>query len=219
MKSSNHNTTKEEIIRKSAKLFAQRGFFGVSMQDIADKLGITKAALYYHFPSKESLYQSVLNQTFTDLWKNLRTSFEEGVTPWDKLFAVIENYLLFSLQRPEVNLFFKEEFPKDDKETAKIIKEVRIKLLNFFTGIIKMESKGRKIASKQVVFLATLILTIVDKSINIAILPPRIITGQILNLILPKPKRNHKIIKSGTLLKLHGFQPVESLGQKASILP
>jgi len=38
----------------------QRGVQRTSLQDIADKLGITKPALYYHFPSREDLVRSIL---------------------------------------------------------------------------------------------------------------------------------------------------------------
>ena len=41
-------------------LFAQQGVQRTSLQDIADRLGITKAALYYHFASREELVRSIL---------------------------------------------------------------------------------------------------------------------------------------------------------------
>jgi AcrR family transcriptional regulator len=42
------------------ELFLQRGVQRTSLQDIANKLGITKPALYYHFPSREDLVRSIL---------------------------------------------------------------------------------------------------------------------------------------------------------------
>ena len=42
-------TTKEEILRVSVRLFAERGFDAVSTSMIAGELGITKGALYRHF--------------------------------------------------------------------------------------------------------------------------------------------------------------------------
>jgi AcrR family transcriptional regulator len=41
--------TREEILGLSVPLFATRGFDGVSMRDIAAAVGVTPAALYYHF--------------------------------------------------------------------------------------------------------------------------------------------------------------------------
>jgi|GEM_PF-2041499 len=194
IKTNQKTTTKEEIVKKAAKLFAQRGYFGISMQDIAQKLKVSKAALYYHFPSKEKLYQSVLETTFLDLWYDLKKAFVKGATPWDKLFSSIEAYLLFSLNRPEINLFFQQESSSQDRETQALINKFKQDLLNFFKQIIKMEAKGRQIASNQVVFLATLLLTTLGKSILIATLPPRFVAKQIINLIFP-PKKNKKIEK------------------------
>jgi AcrR family transcriptional regulator len=42
------------------ELFAQKGVQRTSLQDIADRLGITKPALYYHFSSREDLVRSIL---------------------------------------------------------------------------------------------------------------------------------------------------------------
>ena len=40
--------TKDKILEEALKLFAQSGYIGTSMNDIASKLGVTKAALYKH---------------------------------------------------------------------------------------------------------------------------------------------------------------------------
>ncbi|HWT50428.1 MAG TPA: TetR/AcrR family transcriptional regulator [Mycobacterium sp.] len=52
--------TRERIQEVARELFVQRGVQRTSLQDIADKLGITKPALYYHFPSREDLVRSIL---------------------------------------------------------------------------------------------------------------------------------------------------------------
>ena len=47
-------------MERSLELFSARGYNGVSMNDIAQAVGITKAALYYHFADKESLFLEVI---------------------------------------------------------------------------------------------------------------------------------------------------------------
>lgn len=56
--------TRQRILDVAAHLFATSGFAGTSIRDIADELGVTKAALYYHFESKEVLLQQIVGQTF-----------------------------------------------------------------------------------------------------------------------------------------------------------
>lgn len=57
-------STRERILAAAAELFARRGFASASLQDVADQLGITKAALYYHFESKDDILLTVLRPYF-----------------------------------------------------------------------------------------------------------------------------------------------------------
>ena len=52
--------TRARILDVSIDLFAQKGFDAVSVQEIADAVGIRKASLYYHFSSKDQILQSIL---------------------------------------------------------------------------------------------------------------------------------------------------------------
>lgn len=54
--------TRERILEVAARLFSERGFAGTSIRDIADALGVTKAALYYHFPSKDAILGELVAQ-------------------------------------------------------------------------------------------------------------------------------------------------------------
>ena len=51
---------RERVLREARALFIQRGFAEVSMQQIANSAGMTKAALYYHFRNKEDLFANVV---------------------------------------------------------------------------------------------------------------------------------------------------------------
>lgn len=54
------DSTRAQFIIAATQLFADRGFYGVSIAAIADELGLTKQALLHHFGSKERLYAEVL---------------------------------------------------------------------------------------------------------------------------------------------------------------
>lgn len=49
------------ILAVAKILFADKGYHGVSVDEIAHRLGVSPAVLYRHFPSKEALYQSVVD--------------------------------------------------------------------------------------------------------------------------------------------------------------
>ena len=52
--------TKERILETALTLFAQSGYLGTSMNDIAKQLGITKGALYRHYVSKQEILQQII---------------------------------------------------------------------------------------------------------------------------------------------------------------
>ena len=54
--------TKERILETALELFAQNGYLGTSMNDIAQRLGFTKAALYKHYTSKQEILDSIVEQ-------------------------------------------------------------------------------------------------------------------------------------------------------------
>ena len=52
--------TREQIRSVALEMFAERGYAGTSLREIAERLGVTKAAVYYHFPTKEDILASLL---------------------------------------------------------------------------------------------------------------------------------------------------------------
>lgn len=61
---------RERIVDAATRLFAERGFDGVSVQAIADAVGIRKPSLLYHFPSKDHLRNEVLDRMLAQTGKD-----------------------------------------------------------------------------------------------------------------------------------------------------
>jgi AcrR family transcriptional regulator len=59
--------TRSRILSAAVRLFGEQGYAGTSVRDIAESLGLTKAALYYHFPSKETILDALLDPFVTEL--------------------------------------------------------------------------------------------------------------------------------------------------------
>lgn len=59
--------TRARIIDTAAELFAERGYAGTSMRDLAEKLGVTPAALYYHFPSKADILKELVEEPIANI--------------------------------------------------------------------------------------------------------------------------------------------------------
>jgi len=82
--------TREEIRAVAMELFARDGFEQTSLRQIAERLDITKAALYYHFPSKDDLLAELAQPMIDDLEEFLARAGDVG--PGDAR-DVLERYL------------------------------------------------------------------------------------------------------------------------------
>ncbi|RZI98195.1 MAG: TetR/AcrR family transcriptional regulator [Rubrivivax sp.] len=78
---------RDEILRVGRDLMQTRSFQGFSFQDVADRVGIRKASIYHHFPSKESLGAAVMNDMTV---RFLRWSDARRGTPQQQLQAYID---------------------------------------------------------------------------------------------------------------------------------
>lgn len=87
---------KNEILSKSLELFANQGYFGTSMDDIAKSVGIKKASLYSHYSGKESIFTAVFNSILEDYTSfiNDLTTCNEDTNCSEKLTNIFSSYVL-----------------------------------------------------------------------------------------------------------------------------
>ncbi|QVQ50253.1 TetR/AcrR family transcriptional regulator [Spiractinospora alimapuensis] len=72
--------TRAEILRVALELFTSQGYQRTSLREIAERLGITKAALYYHFASKTDILREIVQPLVDDSTEMLETLREERVS-------------------------------------------------------------------------------------------------------------------------------------------
>lgn len=89
---------KQELLRTIETLFWENAFSDLTMDKIAEKLGIKKPSLYYHFPSKEAMFLEVLWQSFGSYESFLKESLQIEDIP-----LMIAKLILFPLESK--NLF------------------------------------------------------------------------------------------------------------------
>lgn len=75
------SATRARILDAALELFSEHGFDGTTLQQIADRLGLTKAALYYHFRSKDDLLRALIAPAIADLDALLDADEQEADTP------------------------------------------------------------------------------------------------------------------------------------------
>lgn len=134
-----------EIKSVASDLFAKKGYHDTSMQEIADTIGINKAALYFYFKSKADLYLEIvedIRQPLIDEVKNVVENFIDS--PFEVIFRTIFYEFVKKLSYNQILLWkrtilmstlnFDEEIQSSsrelikrrDEELVKIVKEVII---------------------------------------------------------------------------------------------
>lgn len=89
---------RERILTQAASRFVNHGYNGISMREIAEACGITKAALYYHFKDKEDLILAILDNYLAEMDAVIRACRLQGGTAHQQLLNVTQ--AIFS-QLPE----------------------------------------------------------------------------------------------------------------------
>ena len=81
------------IVRAAAQCFNRSGFHGTSMDDIAARLGVTKAALYRYVKTKHDLLFAAFNIAMDSSFANLAIGEKQGATGLEKLHITLRGYL------------------------------------------------------------------------------------------------------------------------------
>ncbi|OGE20209.1 MAG: hypothetical protein A3J42_03790 [Candidatus Dadabacteria bacterium RIFCSPHIGHO2_12_FULL_53_21] len=93
---------KEEIIRAAAKLFSQKSYHDVTMDDIAEKVGVAKGTIYLYFDSKENLYLEIMEETYEEIESILERETAKSDPAPLKLKKVLGLIFKFYLQNLDV---------------------------------------------------------------------------------------------------------------------
>jgi len=84
-KRSNREERRKQIMRIATKLFANKGYDGASLSDLAAEMDITKAALYHHILNKEEILQEICDDVLEKQMRETRKLQKSNLSPRDKL--------------------------------------------------------------------------------------------------------------------------------------
>jgi TetR/AcrR family transcriptional regulator len=118
--------TPRALLEAAAALFAEHGFEGVSVEDVADRAHVNKALVSYHFGGKRGLYVAVLESGFSRMADRLSAIEEGDHDARQTLHAFMEAFATTARERPDLPVLFLREAVSTGIEPAVVPHLVRI---------------------------------------------------------------------------------------------
>lgn len=127
-----------EIFERAMALFAERGFAGTSLQDIADAMGMTRPALYYYVKNKDEILSKLVVQITESPAKQLaQINADREVAPIDRLREMARAVVLrIARDASRFRLLVRSE-SELSPELAAVYKRSRRKVLSEFASVIE----------------------------------------------------------------------------------
>jgi TetR/AcrR family transcriptional regulator len=97
---SHRDKVEAAILGEAVRQFAECGYEGTSIATVAERAGLSKQNLMYYFPTKQALYQRVLDNVLDDWLARMASLADPGKDPGDVLRAYVRAKLMFSREQP-----------------------------------------------------------------------------------------------------------------------
>jgi TetR/AcrR family transcriptional regulator len=101
--------TAQRILDAAESLFAERGYAGTTLRDVAAAVGLRTPSLYNHFPSKESLYEAVLERGIQPVLEALSEVALQGDSSSESSRRLIRRTMGLLAQRPDLARLIQQE--------------------------------------------------------------------------------------------------------------
>ncbi len=126
--------TAGRIVTEATRLFAEKGYDGVSIKEISETAGVNIAAVNYHFESKEKLFRHIIEQFISDLLVSSRKTLLPPHSP-DELKVRLEIFIRQTIEammeQPDVIYIMQREMERSDHVIQQTILKHRAALIEF----------------------------------------------------------------------------------------
>jgi AcrR family transcriptional regulator len=129
-----------QLLQVARQVFAEDGFHGAAMEQIAVRAGVTKPVLYQHFESKKELYLGLLDEDMTRLLEDIGRAIEGARSNRERIERATGAYFAFiDSNEGSFRLLFRETMGADD-EFRRAIERFRDELARRISAVIAAET-------------------------------------------------------------------------------
>ena len=132
--------TQKAIVEVAAELFARHGFGATSLDDIAQVLGVTKPALYYHVKNKEEILRLICLLILNVAEEPLQQIVESDLPPIEKLQHAIEQHIAVAANKsPALTVFYHEQ----QHLSGPFAKEIALRMKDYEHYFLRIIEEGQ----------------------------------------------------------------------------
>jgi TetR/AcrR family transcriptional regulator len=114
--------TRERVLQVAQALFAERGYRGTSLRDIAKRIGVKAPSLLHHFPSKQQLYLAVLDQLFESLEAAANAIVWRRESRQERMRQAVANMIDFIASHPDFGRIMWKEMADESGVGRQVLK-------------------------------------------------------------------------------------------------
>ncbi|MGD0279563.1 MAG: TetR/AcrR family transcriptional regulator [Smithella sp.] len=133
--------TAERILVAARKIFAEKGYSGAHVDEIAELAGVNKATIYYQIGDKDTLYADVIHQVLGNTAQNIALAVAKVGSPEEKLKTYINCIAANMDKNPELPPIMMREVASGGATLPKLVIEDIASVLTILVGIL---DEGRK---------------------------------------------------------------------------
>ncbi len=102
------------ILRSARELFHKKGFYGTTMEDIAQHSGFDRRTIYNHFKNKEDVFAALISSILTDIDAVFNNISDEKGSPLDKLRGLVLSLLDLYIDNSQLLNIFMSEYETNE---------------------------------------------------------------------------------------------------------
>lgn len=182
--------TVARILNAAKEVFAEEGFAGARVDEIAERAGVNKAALYYHIGDKKALYAEVIHDVIGTAARRLSVGIEAAKTPEEKVRTYIRTLVTTVDENPQMPRLMMRELASGGHSLPDVFYEDLFSIFGTLSGIIE---EGKT----QGVFVETLPLVVHFMAIGATVIYKTILPVLLSSKRIPKELKSHRKDLSG----------------------